>query len=415
MPNQDVSEISLARLIGASGESVQWARALAFFVALLVSVSVVMVLNDRLHYPVSDLPRQLFDSLVDTFAVVDLHDSLWVLSVITNPLILTICALVAFRFVRSVGAAALVAALGYTAIQFPLRLFYVTHYPGARSPSMLLLLSWGRFAWAFLFLIALSLALRWVKPVWLALGLGAAVADGVQVLIFETGVAVDNLNISYAFNFVLREESMRALFVMLSAALFAGVFWIGLKVANAERGRLSKAFHLGSIAGGLGLSEILLLFAWNDTLENGPNNLAQSLVYPAVFSGLFSAVVLLILVYKMWAAIQDGHVRTTPSMAVILLFVPFFSFYWIFQVFWGFARDYNGYLSRHTLTAPRLPAGFFLACTILPLACFIPVAGPFLLGVDFFMTAIMVSKICDAVNALPTPEVGVVLSPSVAA
>jgi hypothetical protein len=323
MSNQDVSEISLARLFGVGGGPIRWGCALAFYIALLVSDPVVMVLNARLSYPVDELPRLLVDSWLDNLVGIDLHGWLWPSTLTLSPLIFTICALVALRFLRRVEAAALVGAFAYAALQLLVRSFLLSHHPlqSLLSPNFLLL-SWSRFAWAFLFLVGLRLGLRWVRPWWLGLAAGAAAADMVQDFVVRVGNALIQFDITYQVHFVLREELTRSLFAVCSAALFAGVFWIGREVACAERGRLSKAFYLGSAAAGLGLALTLELLAWNDVLSNGPNDLAQALALIAVMAALYFVVSILILVYRMWATIQDGHARATPFSAVGLLFAP---------------------------------------------------------------------------------------------
>ena len=103
----------------------------------------------------------------------------------------------------------------------------------------------------------------------------------------------------------------------------------------------------------------------------------------------------------MWESIQDGHARTSAGKAIGFLFIPFFNLYWIFQVLWGFSKDYNAYVERHALDAKKLSEGLFLACTILPLTTCIPFLN-FLTIIPYWIVFTMVvSQVCDAVNALP--------------
>ena len=60
-----------------------------------------------------------------------------------------------------------------------------------------------------------------------------------------------------------------------------------------------------------------------------------------------------VLLYKIWAIIQIGPVRTTPGKAVGYLFIPYFNLYWIFRVFLGWSRDYNRVLSEYGLEEHR--------------------------------------------------------------
>ncbi|WP_410969288.1 hypothetical protein, partial [Salmonella sp. SAL04284] len=43
---------------------------------------------------------------------------------------------------------------------------------------------------------------------------------------------------------------------------------------------------------------------------------------------VFSMIVVLLCVHRMWAAIQDRYVRTTPGKAVGFLLIPVFNLYW---------------------------------------------------------------------------------------
>ncbi|MEP6924366.1 MAG: hypothetical protein ABI954_07860 [Pyrinomonadaceae bacterium] len=132
--------------------------------------------------------------------------------------------------------------------------------------------------------------------------------------------------------------------------------------------------------------------------------LLMSLLSLAVLGLLQFAVVSLvcvcILLYKMWASINDGHARTTPGKAIGFLFVPFFNIYWIFQVWGGFPADYNAYLERHQLFAPRLSSGIYSAYPILCLLSALPVVGILIAIIGTFVFLAVVSKTCDAVNLL---------------
>jgi hypothetical protein len=117
------------------------------------------------------------------------------------------------------------------------------------------------------------------------------------------------------------------------------------------------------------------------------------LAYVAPLFVLPTAPFFYVWLYKMWAAIQDGHARTTPGKAVLLMFVPFFNLYWIFQVLPGYATDYNAFIERHRIQAPKLSQGIILATMLLPLA--------FPLSL-LFMPWLLIARVCEAVNALPT-------------
>jgi len=168
-----------------------------------------------------------------------------------------------------------------------------------------------------------------------------------------------------------------------------------------ERVVLSKGFFLGSILGGFVLFVIMyfgglgLIVATDGPLPGVPIMLLGFLAM------IYSTVIMCILVYKMWKAIQDGHERTTPGKAVGFLFIPFFNLYWIFQAFWGFSVDYNAFIERHSITANKLPVGLFLTYAILSAASAVPYLGILPGMAAFVILMILVVMICNAVNVLP--------------
>jgi hypothetical protein len=119
-----------------------------------------------------------------------------------------------------------------------------------------------------------------------------------------------------------------------------------------------------------------------------------------------------IIFHRTWAAIQDGHARTTPGKAVGFLFIPLFNLYWIFQALPGFAKDYNRFIARHDLGAPALSEPFFLTATILTLSNIIigriPGVGiVYSAGVMIVMIALL-NQLLTAVNRLAAVGGGVV-------
>jgi len=165
--------------------------------------------------------------------------------------------------------------------------------------------------------------------------------------------------------------------------------------------KLSKGFFLTAIAVGFGLIDLFLLVEAGTPRAGAPDPTGSALGL-AMLLAIGVAVVLLVLVYKMWAAIQDGYARTTPGKAAALLCLPLFNLYWVFQAFWGFAKDYNRFVERHAVPTPHLPEGLFLAYAMLGLLTWLPTIGLGLLVVHHVLGVLMVAKICDGVNALPT-------------
>jgi len=175
--------------------------------------------------------------------------------------------------------------------------------------------------------------------------------------------------------------------------------------------RLSKGFYLSAIAV-LVVGTILIYIGYASlfvailsAIGAGSTGTFPSLspgalllVFIGDIAALYGSIVFLILIYRMWQSIQDGHARTTPGKAVGFLFIPFFNLYWMFQALWGFSKDYNSHVERNQLGVPKLSEGLFLTWNILAFFAWIPIVGWIAYWVVMF---ICVAKICDAVNATP--------------
>jgi hypothetical protein len=163
--------------------------------------------------------------------------------------------------------------------------------------------------------------------------------------------------------------------------------------------RLSKALYLTSPIVSVVASAVLVAGVF--AMRNGDWSDGTPYFAVAALGAMYAGILGLVFCYKMWESIQDGHARTSPGKAVGFLFIPIFSFYWIFQVIWGFAKDYNAYVDRYAINTKKLPEGLFLACAILPLTSWIPFLG-IATGLAYLVVFVIVmSRVCDAVNALP--------------
>jgi hypothetical protein len=163
--------------------------------------------------------------------------------------------------------------------------------------------------------------------------------------------------------------------------------------------KVSKGLFLGSVGIGFGIATVLVILA-NVRIRTGSSQGVLLLFGLSCIPMLYGAIFMVVLWYKSWAAIQDGHARTTPGKAIGFLFIPFFDFYWLFQAVWGLSKDFNAYLQRNSIPAPRLPEGVFLAYCILCFTTWIPILGLVLLVVNCIMALIMVSALCDGINAV---------------
>jgi serine/threonine protein kinase len=119
---------------------------------------------------------------------------------------------------------------------------------------------------------------------------------------------------------------------------------------------------------------------------------------------LFGAT--LVLLFWMWKAIQDGQTRTSPEVAAGLTLIPGFNLYWIFRAVWGFAKEYNTFLARHSLPLQKLNPLLFLLCSISFVAYWLGELTFDGRSISFFLILHAcfllptVSNICDRVDAL---------------
>ncbi|MCD6327499.1 hypothetical protein J7M28_08100 [bacterium] len=127
--------------------------------------------------------------------------------------------------------------------------------------------------------------------------------------------------------------------------------------------QVSKRFYIWSIASGLGLGLLFPVMAIVAFFSDDPDKLR--IVLPWFVLGLlailFSSIVGLHLIYKMWESIQDGYARITPGTAVGFLFIPFYNIYWVFRAVACFPKDYNNFVDRHELSAKKLEPHMFVA------------------------------------------------------
>lgn len=381
-------------LIGVGGPAIRWGRVLALFSALLISGLVSHMVSRTL---------------------VKWNLAIWQglgYSVVACVLI-TLCLVLFFRLIRNEAAALIVAALMSSALSQPPFWLFFGGMP--HKPLEVLVAVLRGLTWELPFLAGLCLFVRWIKPFWLGLGAGALAG-------LVTSGLIQLVPGMWSHGFIALRSMLYLLPAdLVYATLLAAVFWAGLQAAETRRGHVSKRAYLWSVAWAGGFADALALlgarlvdkprysgFETNELLVIGSAFLlATALV-------IYAAVMVSVLLYKAWRAIQDGHARTTPGKAVGFLYIPLFSFYWAFQVFPGLARDYNRFVERHGLNAAKLPAGVFLAhvivacaISILPLASTLeslPVlaaVASFIMALELVLFLIVVSTTCDAINAIP--------------
>ena len=180
--------------------------------------------------------------------------------------------------------------------------------------------------------------------------------------------------------------------------------------------KLSKGLYLGCIIGGevagiicvtIGVIILIAAGVMAGITEGKFSGLNMGLVGAGIFFFLLgmaltivAAIFGYVLLYKAWQAIQDGQPRTTPGKAVGFLFIPFFNFYWMFVAYWGWAKDYNAYISTKGFNLTKMPEGLFLAFPIIVLCSGIPYLG-YVAGIAIIVIFIMIIyQMIDAVNGI---------------
>ena len=430
---------SFANLI--SGKPIRWERPFFFFAALFVADLVWIELGPDVHW---SSESGFHFSLFEVY-----HPWSWV-SVITANIILTVVATASFRLVPNSLVSLAVLVVLYPPLSVATRnIILLIELGGGWRPEVpdIAASLVNSFGYVLCFVGAVILALRFIKNLLVALLAGSIVGtiisnfvylitDLVTELFSSSGAGSQgNRVLGSLVNLIIGSLP----FGILSAALFALVFWAALWLsgslaaeAQAGKPRLPRPFYAGiwgvtvSICWFLSANTLLLLMlqTW-DLSRSSPRTATFGKATEAVGAflilgialvlALIASVLFVVVVYRMWGAIQDGHARTDPGRAVGFLFIPFFNIYWAFQALLGFAKDYNSYLERHGLNLRRLPEGIFLAYIILCLGAWIPFLGWLLVAANVVVGTMMIARVCDAVNALPAAGDSPTASQAVAA
>lgn len=148
---------------------------------------------------------------------------------------------------------------------------------------------------------------------------------------------------------------------------------------------VSKALYLSLHFGGTLLGFALL--AWGLTDPN-----VEELIPFAPLPLLVGLVAFWVLLYKAWAALQDGQTRPSPGKAVGFCFIPVFNIYWVFVAIGSWPEKYNRCAQRRGVDGFRASEGLFIAHVVLH----------FLLGVVAVAVTLplCISQMCDGINAL---------------
>jgi hypothetical protein len=117
--------------------------------------------------------------------------------------------------------------------------------------------------------------------------------------------------------------------------------------------------------------------------KRGNEGVAFALLGVGMLLTIAGIVLVMMTLHALWKSIQlppvgrgqPGLARTTPAMAVGLLFVPLFNLYWAFQVLPGFATDVNRVLDATGVNGPRASRGLGVAWCVCAILGMIPFVG----------------------------------------
>jgi len=169
---------------------------------------------------------------------------------------------------------------------------------------------------------------------------------------------------------------------------------------------ISKGLFLGLIYGAsitawVAMVPMVALMIEGDRDTVGIALALIGLVFLLVIVG---TVMLMVLLYKLWASIQPT--RTTPGRAVGFLFIPFFNLYWVFRAYRGWSVEANRFVQQHGIDAPRSSVGLATALCVLLVLAAVPYVGlPFGLVASIlaFLHLSRAITIANAIRRLRAP------------
>lgn len=167
-------------------------------------------------------------------------------------------------------------------------------------------------------------------------------------------------------------------------------------------GLISKEYFMRSIIISWIFIVILSIATVAANLKNSDGKLF--LILLLIGFSLYLTLLFIKIWYKSWDSIQDGHARTTPKKAIGYSFIPIFNLYWMYQLTWGFAKDFNSYLERHNLSTNKLSEGLFITFATLSILnvflSYLPIIGQIFLLIEIILSIVVVNYLCDAINSI---------------
>jgi hypothetical protein len=161
--------------------------------------------------------------------------------------------------------------------------------------------------------------------------------------------------------------------------------------------RVRAVFYLVPIL--LGILATVVLTWWGLT-----DRAVRELLAVSWAPSLLAVAALLVLVYRSWSCLPREEARMSPGTAVGLLFVPVFNLFWMFQVWYGFAVDYNRTLRARQYPLHPLPGWLYLSFCVGALLSLVPVVNFVVVPFQLALLILVVVVTCRAVNTLAAAE-----------
>ncbi|MDR0609100.1 MAG: ankyrin repeat domain-containing protein [Planctomycetaceae bacterium] len=120
-----------------------------------------------------------------------------------------------------------------------------------------------------------------------------------------------------------------------------------------------------------------------------------------VLTYMVRCILIFVLIYRCWAILREGNPRSSPGMAVGLMFVPLFNFYWMFVATVGLAKDMNQYRNRFGLTHVKpVSVGLPITICILVILSIIPFIGYIVLINEllWILFTFSLARVADAIQ-----------------
>jgi hypothetical protein len=137
-----------------------------------------------------------------------------------------------------------------------------------------------------------------------------------------------------------------------------------------------KVSRAGLFAAALWISVVLLFFAALLAAEQDADSGAV-IALPAIVLLLASWIYAFVTLHRCWSVVQANTNVTTPGMAVGLLFIPIFNFYWCFVATARLAGEAGKYLaSLHGIKSP-IGKGASITFCLLAITAVCTIASPF--------------------------------------